>query len=306
MRNMEPERFDSIVPDLEKMLTRVIPSQQANLEVDLFNLNMCLTMLRSDFFPRRIQGFKNLNEITKQLRFYVSRSFKADYLAKWLKDNEILKEVFSQERHHLQLIQRAGDVIKFLLLESEITPDELKLIWNATTFDEDVKMEVLKLVKEIAMQLPLNLCNEITDLIISTESSETTGAVADKVMDELLDALHEIARFAMHKYDYTAKITMHLKKIAEDPNTSPERADVALDRYSDLLRVWPMEPDRENVLKQCVADIAAHKQPLSSMKIIKNILENLMPTGKSEMDKYERSECIDFLIQKTDLFKHFF
>lgn len=217
-----------------------------------------------------------------------------------------MKEVFSQERHHLQLIQRAGDVIKFLLLESEITPDELKLIWNATTFDEDVKMEVLKLVKEIAMQLPLNLCNEITDLIISTESSETTGAVADKVMDELLDALHEIARFAMHKYDYTAKITMHLKKIAEDPNTSPERADVALDRYSDLLRVWPMEPDRENVLKQCVADIAAHKQPLSSMKIIKNILENLMPTGKSEMDKYERSECIDFLIQKTDLFKHFF
>ena len=101
----------------------------------LFNLNMCLTMLKSDFFPRRIQGFKNLNEITKQLRFYVSRSFKADYLAKWLKDNEILKEVFTQERHHLQLIQRAGDVIKFLLLESEITPEELQLIWNATTFD---------------------------------------------------------------------------------------------------------------------------------------------------------------------------
>ena len=92
-------------------------------------------MLKSDFFPRRIQGFKNLNEITKQLRFYVSRSFKADYLAKWLKDNEILKEVFTQERHHLQLIQRAGDVIKFLLLECEITPEELQLIWNATTFD---------------------------------------------------------------------------------------------------------------------------------------------------------------------------
>ena len=110
----------------------------------------------------------------------------------------------------------------------------------------------------------------------------------------------------MHKYDYTAKITMHLKKIAEDPNTSPERADVALDRYSDLLRVWPMEPDRENVMKQCVVDIAGHKQPLSCMKIIRNILDNLMPTGKTEMDKYDRAECIDFLIDKTDLLTHFF
>ncbi len=214
--------------------------------------------------------------------------------------------MFSQDRHHLQLIQRASDVIKFLLLESQITPEELQLIWNATTFDEDVKMEVLKLVKDIAMHLPLSLCNEITDLIISAEVGEATGAVADKVMDELLDALHEIARFAMHKYDYTAKITMHLKKIAEDPNTSPERADVALDRYSELLRVWPMDPDREAVLRQCVADIAEHKQPLSCMKIIKNILENLLPHGKSEMDKYERPECVQFLLSETKLMEHFF
>lgn len=37
-----------------------------------------------------------------------------------------------------------------------------------------------------------------------------------------------MARFAMQKYDYTVKITLHLKKIAEDPNISTERADVAL------------------------------------------------------------------------------
>ena len=303
LRAMEPERFDNLVPALEKMLTRVVAASEANLEVDLFNLEMCLTMLRSEFFPRRIQGFKNLNEVTKQLRFYVSRSFKADYLAQWLKKHQVLREVFSPERHHLQLIQRAGDVIKFLLLESELTPDELRLIWDATAFDEDVKMEVLKLVKEIAMHLPLPLCAEITDLIIASDSEQAGaagvgGAVADKVMDELLDALYEIARFAMHKYDYTAKITLHLKHIAEDPATSPERATVALDRYAELLRVWPMDPDREGVLVQCVKDIGEHRQPLSAMKIVRNVLDNLLPHGKSEQDKYERAECIDFLVEQ--------
>ena len=32
----------------------------------------------------------------------------------------------------------------------------------------------------------------------------------------------------MQKYDYTTKITLHLKRIAEDPKISIERADIAL------------------------------------------------------------------------------
>jgi hypothetical protein len=70
--------------------------------------------------------------------------------------------MFSKERGHLQMVERAEELLKLLIGQDSLTNEDLDLIWTATKLDETTKLEVYKLFNELSSRLKHN---EITFII---------------------------------------------------------------------------------------------------------------------------------------------
>ena len=64
-----------------------------------------------------------------------------------LKEENVFNEIFGA-KYHIQLVQRADELIQHLLYEKEFSDVELGYLWSATQKDGQTKMEVLKIIKK--------------------------------------------------------------------------------------------------------------------------------------------------------------
>jgi len=53
-----------------------------------------------------------------------------------LRDGKVLSQIFSKDRGHLQMVERAEELLKLLIGQDSLNDDDLELIWNATKLDE--------------------------------------------------------------------------------------------------------------------------------------------------------------------------
>lgn len=79
---------------------------------------MCL---KSGFLERRIQGIKDLNQIIKNNRVFMNKSFTSQFLIEWMMSNGVFSILFDPKKTHLQLVQRCSDIVKLLVQENMFT-----------------------------------------------------------------------------------------------------------------------------------------------------------------------------------------
>ena len=66
-----------------------------------------------------------------------------------IKQNNIIYEIFGPNSH-IQLVRNSKDIIEILLLNDQLSDEELSLIWNGTkTGDLDQKKVIIKILNEI-------------------------------------------------------------------------------------------------------------------------------------------------------------
>ena len=70
-----------------------------------------------------------------------------------IKNKNVLYQMFSKQRGHLQLVQRTEELLKLLINQNALSDDELELIWSATRIDEATKLELYKVLNEISSRL---------------------------------------------------------------------------------------------------------------------------------------------------------
>ena len=126
---------------------------QLNL-YDEITLALSIKTIKTSFFDRRLNGIKTLND------FIEKNKNNKDILKKiigLIKKNEIISEIFGAN-YHSQIISKSNEIVKLLLLENELSEDDIKLIWNCTKKgDLEAKLTILKLLSDLAPHLKENI-----------------------------------------------------------------------------------------------------------------------------------------------------
>ena len=101
---------------------------------------------------KRIDGAKLISEVCKhanQLCFSATlennhrtaqeraqtEAFVTEVIQK-IKEGAVLNQMFSKDRGHLQMVERAEELLKLLISQDALNEDELEMIWSATKLDE--------------------------------------------------------------------------------------------------------------------------------------------------------------------------
>jgi hypothetical protein len=177
-RNTNKETTDEIVENLYKeILPRLASRDAVGLSCDkqLAILDMGLLFLSQDFLGRRVDGVKLIGDVSFTcLRAFqqppsttvVSASQAANYerkllmineaVEKLMKDGVVLRELFTKERTHTQLVQRTEQLLRLLMAKGQLNAEWRQLIWQASQInDGDMKIDLYKvLVGAAADMLP--------------------------------------------------------------------------------------------------------------------------------------------------------
>lgn len=165
LRVTKKEKFDEFAESVyKKLLPRVgqAPSAQGLLDKLVFSIDLGMHFLSQTFFDKRIDGIKTIGEAAllcaSQLRTTASGattfSITTDeaklatastIVAKLMKDNFIMAELFSKDKTHSQLLQRSEKVLKLLFMMNAFDESHRDILWKQVlTNDEDAKVEMLK------------------------------------------------------------------------------------------------------------------------------------------------------------------
>lgn len=117
-------------------------------------LDIGLLFLSQDFLSRRVDGVKLIADVaftslralqqppTASSGQVVSASVAANYerkllmadkvVEKLMKDGIVLRELFTKERTHTQLVQRTEQLLRLLMAKGRLNADWRQLIWQAS------------------------------------------------------------------------------------------------------------------------------------------------------------------------------
>lgn len=145
-RNTGKETTDGIVENLYKeMLPRLASRDAVGLTCDrhMAVLDMGLLFLSQDFLGRRVDGVKLINDVSFTcLRAFqqppsgaaVTATQTADHerklqmtdqaVGKLMKEDYVLKELFSKERTHTQLVQRTEQLLRLLMAKEQLNAEK--------------------------------------------------------------------------------------------------------------------------------------------------------------------------------------
>jgi hypothetical protein len=79
----------------------LISKEEREKETEVLKLDISLKCLKSSFLERRIQGIKELNQIIKNNRMFMNKSFKATFLIEWMHENEVFSILFDTKKTQL-------------------------------------------------------------------------------------------------------------------------------------------------------------------------------------------------------------
>ena len=155
MRSM-PKDLIEIISNLLLKINEYKDEDPTNDLTNLYDeitLTLSIKTIKTSIFDRRLQGIKALNDYIEKNKNNKEALHKIIDL---IKKNDIIKEIFGAN-YHSQIISRATEVIQLLLVENELSEDDIKLIWSCTKKgDLEAKLTILQLLSKLAPNLKDN------------------------------------------------------------------------------------------------------------------------------------------------------
>ena len=244
IRKMAKDRFDRIVKSVEKMMIRVYTSKTKNELVDKFIFDVYILFFKSSFLERRIQGLKGINDYCKNVRHNMSRSIESQELTEWISNNQILGEIFGENKH-VQLIQRSSEIIKFLIHQQLFTKEDLALIWESSK-GEAVKHEIYKVLSDCALYFRNIEYKFFLQRLSEIDLSQITV--------ETLDFIAEMARFMPKSNTLLEQSANLLWSIACSNEISPSITSHAITKFAESIKEMDTGA-KVDILAKCIQDI---------------------------------------------------
>ena len=195
LRNLKKEIIE-LMSDTLKECSEILAKNNMNDNLNVletFNLNLAIKMLKTSYLDKRTNAIKKIGEIIFNLRRMKDDNFVMKLLES-LKKNKVIYEIFGPN-NHIQLISNSKEIIEFLLINNELSEDELNIIWNATKSGNlDEKKKIIKIFNEILMYH-----NSISDDILMKllNSTLNKNSIGNDISDEEIDFIFTL----MNKLD---------------------------------------------------------------------------------------------------------
>ena len=183
MRNL-PKDLTVIVLSLLYNISEYNKDENDNNKTNSINIydevtiTLSLKTIKTSIFDRRLQGIKDLND------FIEKNEKNKDILKRiivLIKENKIISEIFGAN-YHSQIISKANEIVKLLLVENELENNDIKLIWSCTKRgDLEAKLTILKLLSEIAPYLKEDYIEMLLTNIISNVDKKISQEEIDLV-----------------------------------------------------------------------------------------------------------------------------
>ena len=139
-------------------------------------LTLAMKTIKTSIFDRRLQGIKALNDYIEKNSKNKESCIK---LVNLIKKNDIIQEIFGAN-YHSQLINKSTEIVKLLMLENELSEEDIKLIWSCTKRgDLEAKITISKLLSELAD----NLKEEYIEMLLNSIKSNIDQKIDEKEVE---------------------------------------------------------------------------------------------------------------------------
>ena len=242
IRKVQKERLDKTIKNLENLLRRVYTVFDRHQIVELFELNIYTSFLKSNYLQRRIEGLKGLIDICRDVQKYCSHAITHDMLTEWLVKQNILEELCGSRKHQ-QIVQRSAPILSFMYEAKLLTEKELETIWQYTK-DDQLRQDMLKVITEIGFPLQSNELEFFASKIITMEPSE--------ICEEALDIIYEPAKFPGKTVEQLLKYAKLLEEIAFKKTYPIAISEKSLTKYAEVISSLEFDPHKKQILHECV------------------------------------------------------
>jgi len=232
-----------------------------------------------------------------------------------LKEKRVFFQIFSRERGHTQLVQRADELMKLFITKDELSDAELELAWQSGKLDENTQLEIYKLFNDLSARLRL----QQIEFIIS----QLDSVPMKKVILVQVQLVHEIGRRAMSgDCSYGQKAIDYMWKLA----IPSEDIDKVLINYAalaitDIVKNWD-NTYKLPIVELILNSLASHKEGYLCIKMLFAIIRDFIgtptvpvkPENEGQMEVVEtkrekfqnRSTFIDYIESEYGLMRLFF
>ncbi len=170
LRSVKREKLELALSQIDFLMRRVYTPKTKGEQAIRMKVGIALSLLRSEVLEHRIQAVRIIAETCKTAKASQMASYNSNLpstndslvLSGLLQVPRVIEEVFGK-RSHIQLIQRSTEILKFFLLNSNITSADLNVIWDCCEHDEQSKVEVFKVISDSAGFLSSELIGRILE-----------------------------------------------------------------------------------------------------------------------------------------------
>ena len=179
MRNLPKDLIDIVSELLKKIISYNNDKDSEKEFEDLYDemtLTLAMKTIKTSIFDRRLQGIKALNDYIEKNSKNKESCIK---LVNLIKKNDIIQEIFGAN-YHSQLINKSTEIVKLLMLENELSEEDIKLIWSCTKRgDLEAKITISKLLSELAD----NLKEEYIEMLLNSIKSNIDQKIDEKEVE---------------------------------------------------------------------------------------------------------------------------
>lgn len=203
LRAFGKDAVDAVVKAMERLLRRCGSGREAGRFVEDLRLRLAARFLRTALFTRRLDGVKLLVEMTRMAadakrhpggvcvvegaesdlnRFDyklvpVARGYEPHELAAWVDAQGLVGEVYDGKRWHDELVERFGEVARFLASERRLSEASLRVMWEAACV-VDHGAQTGNQATSVLLGLCASLDTPALDWLVSAASMATSRSPA--------------------------------------------------------------------------------------------------------------------------------
>lgn len=297
IRGFSKEKITVICGHFEALYKRLYTIQGKNEKMEQFHLAYALKCFQSQYLERRIQGLRTILDVLKTCKSPQMRTILPEALAKWILGNRLLEGIFGPQGH-VQLVQRSGEILQLLLQEDALNPKHLQLIWSvAERNDEDSKLAVYHVLSDNACFLLSSHMDYLVDRIASIPASLFSK--------EDVDLIHSFTKYPLRAGAVLTKASELLWKTLKETAVAGAVADLALEKFCDVLKGWDMRGSRISTMARAVESIKEGKAAVQCLKIIRKILPSF-PLNVSTSEVLTKDDVQEKLLTDFHLMDVFF
>jgi len=224
----------------------------------------------------------------------------------WLLDRRLVELIFG-ENIHVQLVKRAGDILRFMALHGALTDEHVALIWDATQGKhESVSHAIYSVIVELALQLsaPQLAMIEARIRAIPLEDFDKHLILLLRGFSHNALSSHANQQVPMEERRWYGLDL--LWTLAQDSSPLPlELRQLAYTYTADLVTWQACHTQRGAFLDACMANLRAGTSVIQALSLTIKILLTFPPLAKARKKTESVSHVIDSLDERHDMLANF-